>query len=72
MLDNDPRKQGLILHGHAIFKPEIIPACYGDDGRLFIIISTSTRKTGAILANQLRKYGLEEGNHFICTGFEMD
>jgi glycosyltransferase involved in cell wall biosynthesis len=72
MLDNDGMKQGLMLDGHTIFSPEIIPLCYGDDSRLFVIISTFKRSTGKILAEQLRGYGLDEGSHFVCAGFEMD
>lgn len=72
MLDNDPKKQGLMLDGRVVFSPEIIPLCYDDDSKLFVIISTSTRRTGAALADQLRGYGLEEDRHFICTGFAED
>jgi hypothetical protein len=68
MLDNDTNKQGLMLDRVVILNPEIIPLCYGDFSRLFVIVSTSTRQTGHILADQLREYGLEEGEHFLCTG----
>lgn len=72
VLDNDPKKQGLMLDGRMILSPEIIHMCYGDDSKLFVLVSTSTRKTGKVLSDQLRNYGLEEGRHFICTGFEED
>lgn len=72
MLDNDPNKQGLILDGQVIFNPHVIPQCYDDDSKLFVIISTATRRTGTALADQLRNYGLEEGRHFTCAKFEED
>jgi glycosyltransferase involved in cell wall biosynthesis len=72
MLDNNPYKQGLMLDGYPIFNPDVISSCYADNDSLFVVISTSTRKTGGILADQLRGYGLQEEIHFIATGFEMD
>lgn len=72
MLDNDTGKHGLMLDGLVIFNPDMIPLCYEDYSKLFIIISTSTRRTGKVLSDQLRSYGLEEGVHFIATGFEQD
>lgn len=72
VLDNDPGKQGLMLDGRVIFNPEMIPLCYDDYSKLFVIISTSTRKTGKVLADQLRSFGLKEGIHFITTGPEED
>lgn len=68
LLDNEPKKHGLILDGLTIFKPDIIPLCYLDDSNIFIIISTATAKTGRVLADQLISYGLEEGSHFCCSG----
>jgi glycosyltransferase involved in cell wall biosynthesis len=72
MLDNDPMKQGLMLDGHTIYKPDIIPLCYGDADNVFIIVSTSTLRTNNILSDQLRSYGLQEGKDFVCTGYEAD
>jgi glycosyltransferase involved in cell wall biosynthesis len=72
ILDNDARKHGLVFHGHVILKPEIIPICYEDVSKLFVIISTATRRTGQLLSDQLRNYGLEEGKHFVCTGHDID
>jgi len=69
LLDNDPKKQGLLLHGIAIFKPEIVSLCYAEHGKIFVIISTATKRTGLVLADQLRGYGLEEGNHFTFAPF---
>jgi hypothetical protein len=72
MLDNDPKKQGLMLDGRVILSPDIIPLCYENDDKLFVIICTSTKRTGTALAGQLSSYGLKEGKHFICTGAEED
>lgn len=68
MLDNDTKKQGLMIDGQVILKPEVILHCYDDINKLFVIISTATRNTTAILANQLSSYGLKEGKHFISVG----
>lgn len=72
MLDNNPQKQGLMLDRRVIFSPEIIPLCYDDNSKLFIIVATATKSTGKALSDQLHSYGLEEGRHFICARFEDD
>ena len=46
--------------------------CYEDVNKLFVIISTATRRTGRLLSDQLSNYGLEEGKHFVCTGHDID
>lgn len=63
-LDNDNWKQGL-LWGAPILNPEIIPLCYVDYDKLFVVISTASEKTGNILTKQLQGYGLEKGQHFL-------
>lgn len=70
MLDNDIQKQGLEFFGNAILSPDLLPLSYEDYGKLFILVSTSTKKTAAILADQLRGYGLEEEKHFECSWFD--
>jgi len=72
LLDNDLNKQGLMLDSYPVFKPEIIPLCYNQNNNLFILISTASHRTGKILANQLKNYGLVENEHFLCTGFDEE
>jgi hypothetical protein len=72
ILDNEARKQGLMLDGVPILTPEIIPLCYGSDQHLFVVISTYRRSTGTLLADQLRGYGLVEGVHFLFNEFETE
>ncbi len=72
LLDNDWAKQGLIFDGYTVFSPEIIPLCYSRNNAFFILVTTSTRRTGAILADQLRAFGLTENEHFLCMGFDED
>ncbi|MDB4264671.1 glycosyltransferase [bacterium] len=72
LLDNDENKQGLMLDRYFILNPEIIRHCYNGNKQVFIVVTTSTRRTGRILSEQLMSYGLKEKDHFICTGFDEE
>jgi len=71
LLDNSTDKQGLVLDGRPILKPDILPLCHGEGGA-FVVISTFRRGTALVLAEQLRGYGLEEGRDFVYGEFESD
>lgn len=72
LLDNDPAKIGLMMDGYVIFNPRILRWGYDDPDRLWVIVSTSRRSTGRIIAAQLEAYGLKEGEHFVCTGHDVE
>jgi len=69
--DNDKGKQGQALDGLPIFPPQILASLHNVN-EVFVIISTKSQKTGLILANQLKNFGLAENDNFICTGFVDD
>ena len=72
MLDNDVQKIGLLFDGYVILSPSIIPHCYDDNNKLFVVVYTATEQTGKILANQLCSYGLIENVHFVCAGYDEE